>query len=315
MAGWQARSDSPDDADDPWGIGIDVGGTKIAAGVVGLRDGHVFARTRIPTNPDRGGLPVLDDVVGVAIRLKTEAAQHGGRIVSIGVGVAEIVDPSGQIVTGNRIVWPGLPVRERLARIAPTRIESDVRAAALAEARFGAGRPYTTFAYVTIGTGISSTLVVDGRPVPGARGAALVLASGPVAAVCPACGHRHVTILEDVASGPSLAAAYARATSETITNAETVLAAAASGDPAATKIITAAADSLGNAIGFLVNIVDPAALVIGGGLGLAGGLYRDHLIASTRAHIWNSAARDLPILPATLGSDAGLIGAALAGGP
>jgi len=313
MTTWHTRLTEPDAADAPWGIGIDVGGTKIAAGVVDLRHGHVFSRIRLPTAPERGGLPVLDDVVAVAVRLKADAQEHGGRIASIGIGVAEIVDPSENIVTGNRIVWPGLPVRERLSRIAPARIDSDVRSAALAEARFGAGRPYATFAYVTIGTGISYTLVSDGRPVPGARGAALVLASGPVAAVCPACGHHHLSVLEEIASGPALADSYARATRQHVAGAESVLAAAAAGDPAATELVESAADALGNAVGFLINVIDPAALVIGGGLGLAGGLFWDRLVASTRAHIWNPAARDLPIIPATLGSDAGLIGAALAG--
>jgi len=301
--------------DDLWGIGIDVGGTKIAGGVVALRDGQVLTRAQIPTGGGRGGAAVLDDAVALATRLKTDAERRGGRIASIGVGVAELVDPAGEIVSYERIGWPGLPVRERFAAVAPARIESDVRAAALAESRFGAGRHHDPFAYVTIGTGISYSLVIDGRPFPGARGAALVIANGPLTAVCPACGHRHDQILEEFANGPSLAARYTQATGREVTGAESVLTAASKGDPVATDIIETAADAIGNTLGFLINALDPAALVIGGGLGLAGGLFWDRLVAQTRAHIWNAAAHDLPILPATLGPNAGLIGAALAGGP
>jgi glucokinase len=99
--------------------------------------------------------------------------------------------------------------------------------------------------------------------------------------------------------------------------AEEVLAAAAGPDPicaaAATRAIHTATTALGVALGWLVNVLDPAAVVVGGGLGSAQGPYWDALVAATRAHIWSPVSRTLPIVQATLGPDAGLIGAALAG--
>jgi glucokinase len=290
-------------------LGIDVGGTKIAAGIVDPATGALIRRETIATEPARGGATVLADTLELARRL-IEAA--GRRITRIGVGVPQLVDNAGRIRSAYNFDWTDLPVRERLSTLAPTTIESDVRAAARAEASFGAGKGRRIFIYVTIGTGISYCLVVDGRPHAGANGFAIHFASSALHVPCEACGHINAPILEELASGPALSAAYARRTGRSVGGAADLLAAATSGDAIATDIITAAARQLGPLVALVVNMLDPEAVVLGGGLGLAEGPYREQLIASTRTHIWAAPCRDLPILPATLGVDAGLIGAALA---
>jgi glucokinase len=78
----------------------------------------------------------------------------------------------------------------------------------------------------------------------------------------------------------------------------------------AIRVVETAGEALGVSVGWLVNVLDPEAVIVGGGLGLAGGLYWESFISSTRAHIWAEAARNLPVLPAALGAEAGLIGAA-----
>jgi glucokinase len=88
------------------------------------------------------------------------------------------------------------------------------------------------------------------------------------------------------------------------------LAAAAAGKATAVQVVRTAGEALGNSAGWLVNVLDPAAIIVGGGLGLAGGLYWDSFVTATRAHIWADASRELPIVPAALGAEAGLIGAA-----
>jgi glucokinase len=294
----------------PLAIGIDVGGTKIAAGLLDAATGEALVRRNVPTRPERGGAAALADAVALAREL---AAAASGPVDAIGVGVPELVDPAGRIVSAQTLDWRDRPARERFARIAPATIEADVRAAALAEARLGAGRPFADFAYVSIGTGISSTLVFAGRPYAGARGGALVLASGPLTVPCPRCGALTSFVLEDYASGRAIAARFAAARGEPAAGAETALAAAAAGDVAAQEIVTTAAETLGSAIGWLVNVADPAAVVVGGGLGSAPGPFWDRLAAASRRHIWSDAARSLPIVQARLGPDAGWIGAALAG--
>ena len=296
----------------PWGLGLDVGGTKIAGGVVESEGGRVLARRVVPTAPERGGEAVLVDALALAEELAAEARAQGGTVASVGVGVAELVDAEGNVRSAHLLGWRDLPVRDRFSRIAPAVVEADVRAAALAEARYGYGRDFRVFAYVTVGTGISSCLVQDGRPFAGARGSALVLASGPLSSTCPRCGARSRQVLEDYASGPAIAARYSRHASREVARAEEVMAAAAAGDDAAVGVVRSAGEALGNSVGFLVNLLDPEAVVVGGGLGLAGGLYWDSFVASTREHIWSEATRGLPILPAALGPDSGLVGAARA---
>ena len=290
-------------------LGIDVGGTKIAAGIVDLAAGAIVQRETIATEPARGGAAVLADTLQLARRL-VEAA--GRRVIRIGVGVPQLVDNAGRVRSAYNFDWTDLPVRERLSTLAPATIESDVRAAARAEARFGAGKGRRVFAYITIGTGISYCLVIDGRPHAGANGFAIHFASSALHVPCDACGHINAPVLEDIASGPAICAAFARRMGRSVGGAVDVLAAATSGDAAASDLLTAAARQLGPLVALVVNMLDPEAIVLGGGLGLAAGVYREELIASTRAHIWADSCRDLPILPAALGVDAGLIGAALA---
>jgi glucokinase len=290
-------------------LGIDVGGTKIAAGIVDPATGAIIRRETIATGAAGGGPAVLADTLDLARRL-VEAA--GRPVAAIGVGVPQLVDIAGRIRSAYNFDWTDLPVRERLSTLAPATIESDVRAAARAEARFGAGKECRIFAYVTIGTGISYCLVIDGRPHAGANGFAIHFASSALHVPCEACGHINAPVFEEIASGPAIGAAYARRTGRSVGGAADVLAAATYGDAAARDTLTAAARQLGPLVALIVNMLDPEAVVLGGGLGLAPGIYRQELVASTRMHIWADSCRDLPILPAALGVDAGLIGAALA---
>jgi glucokinase len=292
-------------------LGIDVGGTKIAAGLVDLATGAVSQRETIATAASRGGPAILADTLALAHRLAAAAAQDGRPVARIGVGVPQLVDTAQQIKSAYNFDWTDQPVRQRLSEIAPTVIESDVGVAARAEAAFGAGRGHDPFAYVTIGTGISYCLVQGGVPYAGAGGYAIHFASSALHVRCTSCGHLNEPVLEELAAGPALARRYAAAGGGNATGAEAVLAAADAGEPAAVAIIADAAESLGALLGNLINMLDPAAIVLGGGLGLAPGLYRERLVASTRAHIWAEDRRDLPIVPAALGADAGIIGAAL----
>ncbi len=149
-----------------------------------------------------------------------------------------------------------LAVQETLWELAPTVIESDARAPALAEAMYGAGRPFKVFAYITVGTGISCCLVQDGQTYTGARGNALVLGSMPLTTVCTHCGTVLNPVLEEIASGPALVAQYNQRCGTNERRGEAVLAAVETGNPVATEIVARAGASLGNSVAFLVNIMD-----------------------------------------------------------
>jgi predicted NBD/HSP70 family sugar kinase len=294
-------------------IGVDVGGTKCAAGLVCVSDGKVFARRLMPTQPHRGGDAVLADVIATIRSLQREAGELQIDVVAIGIGVAELVGTDGRILSGATIKWLGLDLRKLLhdATGLPATVDADVRSAARAEARLGAGRPFRSFLYVTVGTGISASLVLDQSPFFGARGLTGTFASAP--GLIPN-NHRQLVSgppLESFAAGPAIVSRFSVVRPGFTGTGRDVLSLADSGDNVAISVVTSAAEALGAAIGQLVNVLDPEAVVMGGGLGLAEGLYRTSMLTALRRHIWSAIQRDLPVLSAQLGNDAGLIGAAL----
>ncbi len=289
-------------------LGIDIGGTKIAAGVVDCGTGAVSARQQIATDLRHGPDALLADVLALAERTMVAGSQS---VAGIGVGVCELVNHSGTIISGHTLGWEGRSIAPAFAKLAPrVAIDGDVFAHALAEARFGIGRQYDPFVYVTIGTGISSCLVIGGRPYRGAHGGALVLATGQQTYYDADGGARRFA-LEEFASGPAIATRYRQASGAHIVRAETVLAAADGGDLLAIQVVDSAAIALGSAIGWLINLLDPAAVVLGGGLGLAGGTYKRRLLAAAREHSWAPSSQETLILTTALGPDSGIIGAAL----
>jgi len=291
-------------------IGIDIGGTKIAAGLVDLSSGAIVQRVRVATQPERGGAALLAEVVEVGRGLLAVAARQGIEVVGVGLGLCELVDLQGEVTSAFTIPWQGVPVRATLAQLAPAYVEADVRAHALAEAHFGAGHgsDCDPFVFVSVGTGISCCLVQHGVPYAGARGNALVLATGPIT-VPGSDGKLMQFVLEDYASGAALAQRFG------VTRTEEIFAAAISEDACArsraSALLTNAGTVLGSAIGWLCSVLDPAAVIVGGGLGSAPGLYWEALQRSVREHIWSEATRKLQIKQAQLGNDAGIIGAAL----
>jgi glucokinase len=162
-------------------------------------------------------------------------------------------------------------------------VESDVRSAAFAEAWIGAGAGCETFVYLTVGTGIAFSLVIDGRPHTGAHGNALILGVPPV---------------ESIASGAALAAAARLPTAQDVF-----------ARPELHELVDAAADELGRAMAWLVNALDPELIVIGGGLGMRRE-YRDAATDAMRPHIEARPSREVAVVPAALGAHSGAIGAA-----
>jgi glucokinase len=280
-------------------IGIDVGGTKVALGLVD-ENGRLSSPRRI-ANLDAHDPQALLALVASEVRSLVAAA---GPVTAVGVGVCELVDSTGEIVSSTAIPWTRAEIVEALSESAPVTLDPDVTAAAVAEARHGAGRDLHSFVYMTVGTGISHCFVVEGRPYMGARGFAQLIGSSPV--TLPTTQGRVTVALEAVASGPALARRYREGA-----NAEDVLRAAENGDETAAAVVAEAAAVLGSFVALLVNVLDPHGIVVGGGLGSAGGRYWDHVVDAARRAIWAEPARALPIRRAELGAAAGVIGAGM----
>jgi glucokinase len=293
-------------------IGVDIGGTKTAAGLVALADGGVMERRSVATDASDGGAPALAAALALATELRGLAVERNLRLAGIGVGVPELVDRDGRILSNYNFRWAGMPLAERFASVGRTVVDSDVRAAARAEARFGAGTGRRIVAYVTIGTGVSYSLCIDGEPYAGANGFAIHFASSALPFRCAACATAQEPVVEEIASGPGMLRRYAHLSGTELSGGAELLARAAAGDAIAAEVVEDATATLGGAIAVIVNMLDPETVVIGGGLGLAGGRYQELLLAAIRKHIWAEPARNLPIIPAKLGTDAGIAGAAAA---
>jgi glucokinase len=305
-------------------IGVDVGGTKVAGGVVDP-DGKVIARTRRDTPAD--DVPKIRDIIcEVVVGL---ARQHPVR--AVGIGAAAWIDAAGATVLfAPNLAWKDEPLRDYVsAAVAlPVVVENDANAAAWAEFRCGAAEHADdSMVMFTVGTGIGGGIVFGGELVRGAHGVAAELGHIQVVPDGRPCGCGRRGCLEQYASGQALAR-YAREAARRDPSTASALLNSAGGDPDAITgvMVTAAARVgdpvsrsaladighwLGRGLADMVQILDPEVLVVGGGVIEAG----DLLLGPARSTYITELARRskfpvAEIRPAELGNDAGMVGAA-----
>ncbi|MEN3166159.1 ROK family protein [Gluconobacter sp. OJB] len=299
-------------ASSSYAIGIDVGATKIAAAWVNMETGTFGPVCRIQTRRNAPGEGIVDDIAMLLDSILPPDGVHNGAMAAIGVAVPELVDLYGEIRSAWNFPLPGLI--ERLSSITgvPVRAESDVRAAAFAEARFGAGRGCSNFAYFSLGSGMSYTLCLEGRPYAGAHGFAIHFASSEMAVPVRDRSELAAAIPEDYASGIGMARLWEERGGEPLLHgAHSLEELAALEDPMALRVIADGAGMGGRLIAQVVNMLDPEKIILGGGLGCSTGVYRTKLETQIRSHIWEQSCSDIPLLVAGLGEEAGIIGAAL----
>jgi glucokinase len=286
-------------------VGVDVGGTKLVAGLVGA-DGSVLARRR-ETTPAHDPQAIPSLIARMARELTGEPAP-------VGIGAAGIVDIEGVVRYGPNIDWVDFPLRDLVAALigGTVTVDNDANAAAWGEYRAGAAAGAASMVMLTVGTGVGGGLVLDGRLVRGRHGLGaefghiIVLEGGPP---CP-CGNRGC--LEAVASGTAIGRlarerlGWADATGKSVTEA------AQAGDGQATAVVTECGFWLGVGIASLVNALDPDLVVVGGGAMQAGELLlgpaRD---ACAERLVGRGSRPHPPVVEAALGDDAGVVGAGL----
>lgn len=278
-------------------VGVDVGGSKIAGVLVG-RDAEVVHEVAVATPRSAAGAdPGAVATAEVVSTLLEAAAVRGCAVVGVGVGIPEYVDLAGRRASALVLDWPA-----ELGDVLPAGptvvVESDVRCAARAERAIGHGAGRGSCLYVSIGTGISHTLVIDERIWAGARGEAIALGEVRVSADDALVPGAPMTV-EGQASGLALERVAAR------------LGVSALADDAQLDVARQQAGRIvGAAIADLVALLDPEIVVIGGGLGAAGGSFGTSLAAQYEA---STAARPGPpvLVTSALGERAGRIGAGL----
>lgn len=301
-------------------LGLDVGGTKILA-VRTDEAGAILDRAQAPT-PAEDQEATLEAMVGVARRLL------GPEVRAVGVGAAGMVEAAtGVLRFAPNLAWRDVPIAARMGAALglPCLVDNDANAAAFGELRFGAARGRRHVLLVTVGTGIGGGIVVDGRPFRGAHGFAAEIGHIVMDPLGPPCGCGNRGCFEQMASGAAIGrlgreaaredpgsrlAALAGGDPEAVTG-ELVTRAALEGDAQAIGVLGAVGTWLGVGIAGLVNVLDPEVVVVGGGAAAAGELLLGPARTAFRDAVEAPDRRPpVPILTATLGPEAGAIGAA-----
>ncbi len=309
-------------------VGVDLGATKIAAGLVN-RGGEILARTRELTRVEEGPEAVMGRLADCIQSLLTRAEKLSKPVAAVGICSPGPLDHESGVVLSppNLTGWRDVPLKTIMEQklSLPTFIEHDVKAAVLAEYHFGAGQGVDHLVYVTVGTGIGAGLLVNGELF---RGCANV--SGEVGHITidvngPACSCGRWGCVEVFAGGPAIGRAGRQALEEGAetrlttlaaadpanVTAELVTQAAQEGDALARKILQDAGYHLGIGLANLANLVNPRRVVLGGGVSKAGELFFEAVWKGVRRWAYPKAAEVLEIVPAALGDEVGILGAAI----
>lgn len=305
-----------------YAVGVDVGGTRIAAGLV-ERKGRVVKDAKRLT-PKTGPFAVVDTIIDLVEEVQT--GTHASEVAGVGIGIPGQIDFMRQSIEFcTNLPLAGVDVRSLVMSRArqEVTIDNDGHLAAVGESRYGAAKGSRDFLMITVGTGVGGGIFIDGAPYRGSRGLGgelghtVVELDGPM---CPCGGRGH---LEAYLGRPAIAAAGREAAAQfkgrEILNAaggsingvtaEAVLFAAKAGDPVAREILLECGEVLGRALVGFVNIFNPRLVCIGGGIGEAA----DFMVERASQVMQGEALagrRDVSVVQAVLGNDAGILGAA-----
>lgn len=307
-------------------IGVDVGGTKVAAGLVNER-GEILqhVRSHMITSGDAvTGLNCVADAIRQLLRELPERQKPG----ALGVCAPGPLDPRKGIIINppNVPCWRNFPLADELHKIfgLPVKVENDAKAAGLAEVLWGAGKGHNNVFYATIGTGIGAAVIFDGKIYHGRTGAAAeaghmgIQFDGPR---CP-CGKRGC--IEFLASGPAIARRARRklqdnpksalldlagGTAENVTS-ELVAKAAAAKDSVAIEVVGETVDLLAYWLGNVVDFLEPDVIILGGGVSAMFASHLEEIRLKWKGAVLNPWPEQIPVVLARYGDESGIAGAA-----
>lgn len=302
-------------------VAVDIGGTKIATGIVtfcGDSIPEVSSVEKIPTNPLRGGAMVLQDVIA---SIKEAMGRAQGPVAGVGISTGGVVNPkTGDITYANEMMpgWSGTKLGSKVASATglPCRVLNDVHAHALGEARWGGGKGMNSVLVVAIGTGISGAIVDNGKlrlgvhDMAGNIGHMACEEAAGIPCTCGATGH-----LESIAAGPAIVEEYVRLSGNDKDDQGNAIGGAAisqmaeSGDQAAIAAEERSGFSLGGVLASAANLIDPEAIILSGSVVECGPVWHNALARGYALRVMEPV-RNLPIKRGVLGNDAPLLGAA-----
>ncbi len=311
-------------------IGVDIGGTKVAAGLVDPT-GDVLCHSRNPMVCSNGAAPALATVIKAIETVSAQATSIAGdRNLIRGIGICSPgpLDPNTGVVINppNLPCWRNFPLAAEIAKIYRVRVkvDNDANAAGLAEALWGAGHGYRNVFYATIGTGIGTAILFDGRIYHGRTGAAAEGGHMSIDYNGPRCACGKPGCIEALAAGPAIARrARAKLESgrssslmdlaggkpERVTS-EMVGKANAAGDPVAGEVLRETVELLSFWLGNIVDLLEPDVMIMGGGVSSMLKAFLPEIKDRLPDCCVNQGCREIPLVSARYGEDAGIAGGA-----
>ena len=308
-------------------LAIDLGGTKIFAAIISSK-GQVMAREYCLTLADEGPEAVINRIFSAIDHLLSQRNINLSQLGSISIAAAGAIDFEKELVTSspNLPGWHDVPLRDIAKKKykVNTFLINDASAAALGEHHFGAGQGINNLIYLTVSTGIGGGIIINGRLYSGASGSAGEIGHTTIDVNGPRCDCGNIGCLEVLASGTAVAKEAIRrirqggrsslieAVGGKIENitAEEVSIAAQEGDSLASEVILKAATHLGVGLANIVNIFNPEMIIIGGGMVKMGDILLNPARRIVKERAFQLPAQAVRIVPAQLGDDAGVLGAA-----
>ncbi len=310
-------------------IGIDLGGTNIAAAIVDDNHG-IIVKDSVPTGNHRPFEEIVYDMGALCLALTEQAGIHMRDIESVGIGSPGTPDiPNGRILYSNNLHWDNVPLCDELRKFIGHQniaLDNDANCAALGEYIAGAGQKYRSSVMVTLGTGVGGGIIINDRIYSGNHSAGgeighVVIVADGVRCTCgrKGCWESYASVTGLIRMGNEAADAHPdsqldeRRKADGHLNGRNIFEVAKSGDAAAKDVVDKYMFYVAEGITNLVNIFHPEAIVIGGGLSNEG----DYLLNPIRAQVTlDRFCKHVPvpeIIKAQLGNDAGIIGAAVVG--
>lgn len=313
--------------DKKYRIGVDVGGTNVKIALVD-KEGSIVYSNSIPTRAEMGYEYTVSSIKQAITDLMKETKTSKDVIEGIGFGFPGQIDCANGIVRllPNIPGWVNIPIAKIMENEfgIPTKVDNDVRCAALGELNYGAGKGCQNLICITVGTGIGSGLIINGKLVRGANNAAGEIGHIKLSMddTAPICGCGDTGCLEAYASGPAIVAMaedYIKGGKSTkyreLANPEItpyiVAEAAKQGDAVAKRIFTIIGKYIGIGMASVVNLLNPEKIIIGGGVAGAGDILIKPIEKALKERAMPISGNSVEIVPAQLGNTAGVIGASL----
>lgn len=289
-------------------FGIDIGGTSLKCGLFSGA-GELLRKDEIPTRKESDGKYILDDIKEYIYNVLSEEGISAEDVIGVGLGVPGSVTEDGTVNKCVNLGWGVFNVAQAASEILgipadKVSVGNDANMAALGEYWQGSGIGYRSALFVTVGTGVGGGLIIDGRPVNGANGAAAEIGHLPIVEGLDwQCTCGKTGCLEQVASATGIARLGGKS------NAKEVFDSAKNGDKAAEAVIENVAMYLAKGLACVGGIADPDVFIIGGGVSAAGEYFIEKIRKYYRMLVFHPS-RDTAIIQAKLGNDAGMYGAA-----